>query len=276
MSATATPADVIAGRASWSLTQGEAFAWLRAVPDACADLILTDVPYSSGGAFRGDRNKSTDEKYTNTENQGRRPDFEGDVRDQRGFMAWCSLWMFEALRITKPGGLFATFIDWRMLPILTDAVQSAGWVWRGVAVWDKTEGSRPSIGGMRAQCEFIVWASAGARGTTDDIREGYPDAPALPGCFRYVVKQADKYHQTGKPTPLLSDLVALAPPGGLIVDPFAGSFTTGVAGVAAGRRVMGCELVGEYCVVARDRMADVTLLGRAGAPQRGLFDGVTP
>jgi site-specific DNA-methyltransferase (adenine-specific) len=154
---------VIDGRARWSLHRGESYAWLRTLPDACADLVLTDVPYSSGGAFRGDRVKSTDEKYTNTENQGRRPDFEGDTRDQRGFLAWCAMWMHEALRVTKPGGLFATFIDWRMLPILTDAVQAGGWVWRGVAAWDKTEGTRPSVGGMRAQCEFIVWASAGAR-----------------------------------------------------------------------------------------------------------------
>jgi site-specific DNA-methyltransferase (adenine-specific) len=143
-------------------------------------------------------------------------------------------------------------------------------VWRGVAAWDKTEGARPVIGGMRAQCEFIVWASAGGRGTTDDIREGYPDAPALPGCFRYVVKQADKHHQTGKPTPLLLDLVRLAPPGGLVVEPFAGSFTTGVAAVSAGRRVIGCELSEEYCEISRDRMADVTLTARTDAVQLAL------
>lgn len=29
------------------------------------------------------------------------------------------------------------FVDWRNLPAMTDAVQMAGWVWRGVVVWDK-------------------------------------------------------------------------------------------------------------------------------------------
>ena len=274
MTAAATSLDVIEQRARWSIHRGESYAWLRSLPDACADLVLTDVPYSSGGAFRGDRTKSTDEKYTLTDFQGRRPDFEGDTRDQRGFLAWCSLWMHEALRVTKPGGLFATFIDWRMLPILTDAVQAGGWVWRGVAAWDKTEGARPVIGGMRAQCEFIVWASAGSRGGTDDIREGYPDAPALPGCFRYVVKQADKHHQTGKPTPLMRDLVQLAPPDGLVVDPFAGSFTTGVAAVPMGRRVIGCEISEEYYRISCDRMADVTFTPRAATAAQPSLGGI--
>ncbi len=264
--------DVLERRARWHLHRGEAYAWLRSLPDECADLVLTDVPYSSGGAFRGDRTAATDDKYTQSQSRGRRPDFEGDTRDARSFLAWCTLWMSEALRVTRPGGIFATFIDWRMLPILTDAVQAGGWVWRGVAVWDKTEGSRPRIGGMRNQCEFIVWASAGAMGTTEDVRENYPDAPALPGCFRFATRQEDKHHQTGKPTPLLNELVRLAPPDGLIVDPFAGSFTTGVSAVAHGRRVLGCELVEDYHRIACDRMATVELKSASGRSQLSLLD----
>lgn len=37
-------------------------------------------------------------------------------------------------------------------------------------------------------------------------------------------------------------LVRLVPPGGLILDPFAGSGTTGVACALEGRRFAGCEM----------------------------------
>lgn len=245
--------DVLEGRSRWGLERGESYSWLRGLPDACADLLLTDVPYSSGGQFRGDRMKSTDDKYTQSGSQGKRPDFAGDTRDQRGFLAWCALWMSEALRVVRPGGLLATFIDWRNLPILTDAVQAGGWVWRGVAVWDKTEGSRVNLGAFRAQAEYIVWASQGSRGTVDAILDTYPGAPALPGVLRFPVLKSDKHHQTGKPTPLMEQLVRLAPPGGLIVEPFAGSFTTGVAAIRRGRRVIGCEITEDYYTIGARR-----------------------
>ena len=53
-------------------------------------------------------------------------------------------------------------IDWRMLPTMTDAVQMAGWTWRGIVVWDKTNGCRPQLSRFRSQAEYVVWASRGA------------------------------------------------------------------------------------------------------------------
>lgn len=126
MTATSTPADVFTGRARWCMAHGEALAVLRTLPDASADALICDMPYSSGGAFRGDRMASTDEKYVQYESQGRRPDFAGDNRDQRSFAYWCALWMSECLRIAKPGALGAVFTDWRQLPTTTDAFQAGG------------------------------------------------------------------------------------------------------------------------------------------------------
>lgn len=268
-----TTARVIRSERRWALDNGEAYAWLRGLPDGCCDLVLTDPPYCSGGVFRADRARNTDDKYTVGGARGRRADFEGDNRDQRSFVAWCALWMAEALRISAPGGLLVTFIDWRNLAAMTDAVQCGGWVLRGIAVWDKTEGARPVVGGLRAQAEFIVWGSRGARGTMEDILEAYPGAPALPGVFRQAVRQDDKHHQTGKPTTLLADLVTLAPVDGLVVDPFAGSFTTGVAALLKGRRVIGCEIVEDYAEIGRAR-AVATAANASyghGPNQLGLF-----
>ena len=264
-----TPVDVIEGRARWCVVEGEALELLAGLPDGCADAIVTDPPYSSGGAFRGDRTKSTDAKYTQTESQGRRPDFAGDTRDQRSWAYWCALWLSECLRLAKPDARLVAFSDWRQLPTLTDAVQAGGWIWRGIVPWDKGEGTRPVPGGFRLQCEYAVWCSNGPL--------PMPEAGVivLPGCISSPVKQADKHHQTGKPTPLMQELVRVAPRDGLVLDPFAGSGTTGVAALMEGRRVILCERVPEYAEIARRRCEAVERDAdwRAPASQLGLFGG---
>ena len=60
------------------------------------DALITDPPYSSGGAFRGDRSRSTIAKYVRSTSQAFRDEFTGDTRDQRGFTAWASMWLGTA------------------------------------------------------------------------------------------------------------------------------------------------------------------------------------
>lgn len=108
--------------------------------------VVTDPPYSSGGAFRGDRAQSTSAKYVQTGTQAYRPEFAGDNRDQRSFLAWCALWMNAARIASEPGAPIACFIDWRQLPTMTDAIQAGGWMWRGIAVWSKKYGRPNEIG----------------------------------------------------------------------------------------------------------------------------------
>lgn len=71
-------------------------------------------------------------------------------------------------------------------------------------------------------------------------------------------------HPTVKPTALMRWLVRLASPPGahapdladrpVILDPFTGSGSTGVAAMAEGVRFIGCELMPEYAEVARRRL----------------------
>jgi len=63
-------------------------------------------------------------------------------------------------------------------------------------------------------------------------------------------------HPTVKPIALMRWLVRLiTPPGGLVLDPFTGSGSTGVAAVLEGARFIGCELSPEYAQLARARIA---------------------
>jgi site-specific DNA-methyltransferase (adenine-specific) len=239
------------------LYQGEALRFLTTLPDNSVDAVITDPPYSSGGAFRSDRMQSTRDKYQNTDTEREHAEFGGDNRDQRAYRMWCTLWMAECYRIAKPGALFLCFTDWRQLPTTTDAFQAGGWMWRGLVPWDKTEGARPQKGGFRNQCEFVVWGSKGRMRTR-------ASDPCLAGCFRHVVLQTDKHHAAGKPTALLNDLIKIVRPGGVVLDPFMGSGTTGVAAKGAGLGFIGCETEAEIFEVAERRIHGGVLLSRPG------------
>ena len=71
---------------------------------------------------------------------------------------------------------------------------------------------------------------------------------------------ANNTHPTVKPTDLMRWLVRLVtPPGGVVLDPFAGSGSTLVAARAEGVRAIGIEQDEEYAGIIRDRLAQLSL-----------------
>lgn len=258
--------QVFAGTASWHIMRGDSLIALRALPDECVDLLLTDPPYSSGGQFRGDRAQSTGQKYVTSGAQHVPDDFEGDTRDQRAYQLWTSLWCAEAWRVAKDGAVGVLFCDWRQLGATADSFQAGGWVFRGIAPWDKTESTRPRAGGFRGQCEYMVWGTRGALVERDVY---------LNGCFRVPVGR-DKLHQAVKPDALLADVVRLCPDGGIVLDPFNGSGSTGLAATRAGLRYVGIEIVDSWAELSRERLRADTAGSTLAARQSGqgaLFGG---
>ncbi len=235
---------------SVELRHGDALLLLGEVKTESVDLVLTDPPYSSGGMFRGDRaGPSTNAKYVQTGTIAHRGDFDGDSRDQRGFLAWASLWLAESWRVTKPGGSCLIFTDWRQLPTMTDAIQAGGWLWRGVVVWDKTNIARPRSG-FSARAEYIVWGTRGAY-DADIYLQGVISAAAPRG--------DERRHMTEKPIGLLEQLIEICPAGGLVLDPFAGSGSTLDAARNRGRHALGFELNDEHLETAGFRLAQTSL-----------------
>ena len=212
------------------------------------DAAITDPPYCSGGLSLTEKSRDPREKYCQDGSACGRPSFGGDARDQRSFKFWSTLWMTELRRVVKPGGYCLVFTDWRQLPTMTDVLQAGGFVWRGVVAWNKGRGSRaPHKGYFRHQCEYIV---CGTNGPCPKAEHAGP----FDGCMEEVVRQADKFHMTGKPTRLLERLVECVPPGGRVIDPFSGSSTTGVACTLTGRDFVGVEQTEEYCKISKKRL----------------------
>jgi site-specific DNA-methyltransferase (adenine-specific) len=71
-------------------------------------------------------------------------------------------------------------------------------------------------------------------------------------------KGAGVMHPTVKPVMLMRWLARLVtPPGGTILEPFAGSGTTLVAGHAEGFKIIAVEREPEYCDIITERMRQV-------------------
>jgi site-specific DNA-methyltransferase (adenine-specific) len=68
-----------------------------------------------------------------------------------------------------------------------------------------------------------------------------------------------RVHTTQKPLRLMRQLVEdFTDPGDLVMDPFAGSGSTGVAALCLGRRFLGWEIDDNYHALAAERLADAS------------------
>lgn len=210
--------------------------------------VVTDPPYSSGGAFRGDRTASTVTKYVNSDTATYRPEFAGDNRDQRSFAAWCTLWMNAARKASVSGSVLASFIDWRQLPTLTDAVQGGGWIWRGIATWWKP-GIRMQRARFSSSAEYIVYATNG---------EVIDHNGAPQNVFR-CAPAPDKQHIAEKPREVMHWILGIVPPAAIVLDPFCGSGTTLVAAKDLGFKSIGIDCDERYCEMAAQRLSQSVL-----------------
>jgi len=246
-------APVIIGPAT--LYCGDALAILPQLSGV--DALLTDPPYSSGGQFRSDRVLDPRKKYVLSGTASQLlPDFSGDNRDQRAFGYWTALWSAAALQTCRPGAFGMFFTDWRQLPASTDYMQAGGWIWRGIVPWCKPD-ARPQLGRFTAQCEYVIWGTAGALPFD-------ASADAIPGFYECIAPR-DRVHVTQKPLPLMRELLRVVRPGSRVLDPFMGSGTTGVACMHTGRRFIGIELDPVHFESACSRIEDAHR-------QRLLFD----
>ena len=236
-----------------TLYQGESLGILGKLADCSVDAILTDPPYSSGGVTLAQKQRTTSAKYQSTDTKKRFPDFSGDNRDQRSFMAWATLWLAECYRVAKPGAVCMMFTDWRQLPTMSDALQAGGWQWRKIVVWDKPT-ARPSKGEFKNQCEYVL---VGAKDKFAPVHER-----CLPGIFRQsIVSGSKRRHMTEKPVPLLRNLLEITAEGGTILDPFMGSGSTGQACLETARKFIGVEMSDEYFDIATERLSELTSWG---------------
>jgi site-specific DNA-methyltransferase (adenine-specific) len=94
--------------------------------------------------------------------------------------------------------------------------------------------------------------SVGGGGGVGDYLD---DVNSASGKFGSEKAPAKNFHPTVKPSQLMRYLVKLiTPPGGVVLDPFTGSGSTGKAAILEGFRFIGCELTEHYIPIIQGRL----------------------
>lgn len=228
----------------YEILLGDCLEQLRSIPSESVDAVITDPPFSSGTRREGAKGirKSMTRGVESAEWFG------SDSLTTDGFLFLMRSCALQWHRVLKPGGHVLCFIDWRMSSWCADAIESADLRRAGLLVWDKTYFGMGSC--FRNQHE-LIWHFTKDKGTEPlrrDIGNVIPCKPIRNG-----------QHPTEKPVELLKTLIdVVVPEGGVVLDSFMGSGSTGVAAVEKGRRFIGIEREALYLEVARNRL-DVAL-----------------
>jgi site-specific DNA-methyltransferase (adenine-specific) len=217
---------------------------MQRLPDGCIDCIITDPPYCSGGVSEATRTAAKGQGLR-SENISKMGWFVGDNMGTAGLVWLLRSMAVEGLRLLKGDGSMLVFCDWRMVPNIVPALESAGLRYQNLLTWNKK--SMGLGNGFRAQGELIIHMTAGSpkyyhKGTGNVLT-----------CKR--VSSDDRTHQTEKPLELIEQLVrVVCPPGGVILDPFGGSCTTAEAAKTTGRHFICIERDGNHVTTGNARL----------------------
>ena len=210
----------------------DTFEWLKSLPDASVDLVVTDPAYISlekhrakGTTTRLKVSKGSSNEWFETIGNDRLPEL-----------------LHELYRVLRPDRHCYIFTDPETLFHLKPAANAAGFEFRRLIVWDKV-----LIGmgyGYRRRTEFVLFLLKGKRQVAD---RGISDL--LP------CKRVSNGYPTEKPVELLEIFIKQsAKPGELVIDPFLGSGSTGVAALRNGCRFAGCDISPKSIATAMPRL----------------------
>lgn len=222
-----------AGVASHHVEQGDAVAFLRRLPDASVDLLVTDPAYESlekhraiGTTTRLKHSKSSSNDWFTIFPNTRFPEL-----------------FAEAHRVLKKNSHLYLFCDQETMFVAKPDAEKAGFKFWKPLVWDKVQ-----IGmgyHYRARYEFVLFFEKGKRKLKDlgiadvitqpRIRGGYPSEKPSAVSEILIRQSSDE--------------------GNVVVDPFCGSGSVGVAARKLGRRFMGCDICAEAVETTIERLA---------------------
>ena len=232
-----------------TLHQGNSRELLAALPEQSVDLLLTDPPYNLSPYSTGNMQF----KWRGAINNDLAGwDREFDPAEYRE----------EFLRVLKPTGNLMAFCSYNLLgrwheifDPLFDTFQ--------LFVWHKSN-PVPKIRrqGFLNSCELLVclWNKGHSWnfGRQRDMHNFY-EGPICMGPERVKTPK----HPAQKPVRLLKHLIGIAScPGDLVLDPFMGVGSTGVAALELGRRFTGMELDPDYFTAAQERLTAVADRGK--------------
>ena len=234
----------------WQIVQGDALDTLRTLAPSRVALVLSDPPYrfaSVGGGFYGawDGNGHQPREYL-----GKLAELDCTTFDPAALLAWLP---DVPVVLCCNKDVLLDYLQW---------ARGRSWLYDIHFLWK----SNPIPAKQSHYLHDVEYVAVMRPPRSTFVT----DAPF--DDYRKVLRaynDGDKLHPAQKPVGLMGKYIrTLSRPGDLVVDPYCGSGTTGVACVLDGRRFVGIEVNAKYCEIARRRIADA-------AAQGNLFDGET-
>ncbi len=238
---------------AWALYAGDCLEIMPRLHEASVDLIFADPPYflSNGGITCQSGRMAAVDKGGWDKSRG----FEGDHR-------FTLAWLGQCQRMLKPHGSIWVSGTSHIIHQVGAAMQELGFKLLNDITWVKTN-PPPNLSCryFTHATETIIWA---AKNPKSKHKFNYQDMKAMNGGKQMTSvwtieaprKQEKLFgkHPTQKPLALLNLILqAASDPGDLVLDPFCGSGTTGLAAAALGRRFMGIESDPAYVDLSRQR-----------------------
>ena len=257
---------------------GDCLAEMMRLPEASVDLVFADPPYNlqlEGALSRPDQSvvDGVDDAWDKFANFAE-------------YDAFTRGWLTAVRRLMKPSATIVVIGSYHNIFRVGAILQDLGfWILNDI-VWRKAN-PMPNFRGRRFTNahETMIWAARGpeAKAYTfnyETLKAGNEDVqvrsdwflPICTGAERLKDKSGRKTHPTQKPEALLMRvLLAASNAGDLVLDPFFGSGTTGVAARRLRRSFVGIERDPTYAEAARRRIDAVEPLAEqalAIAPTR--------
>ena len=217
----------------FSLKKSDALTWLSELDAESVDLIVTDPPYES---LEKHRAKGTTTRLKQSAGSSN---------------AWFSIFpntsfpqLFEQLfRVLKKDRHFYLFCDAETMFVAKPMAEAAGFKFWKPLVWDKV-----AIGmGYHYRCryEFILFFEKGKRKLVD---LSVPDI--------LTQKRVHAGYPTEKPAELIETLVRQSTlPGDIVIDPFCGSGSTGVAALTKSASFAGADISPDALELSHSRLS---------------------
>jgi len=262
-------AQLLAKSPTWAsgdaaIWQGDSLSLLRLVPEASIDCIWTDPPYFlSNDGFTCVAGKMV-------------PVNKGDWDKSRGIdldHEFNRTWLAECYRVLKPAGTIWVSGTHHVYLSVGFAMMQLGFRILNDIVWEKPN-PPPNLGTrtFTHSTEILLWATKAPKGSKHKYTFNYDEMRQEAGgkqmktVWEFQAPREDEKvhgkHPTQKPVSLVARcLRASTNSGDVVLDPFMGSGTTGVAALGTGRRFAGFEKEEEYTRLAILRLKDRRAVG---------------
>lgn len=216
------------------LINGNCLDYFEKIPNDSIDLIVTDPPYKciSGG-----------KPHLKSQPSGILSKNDGKIFKENNISE--TEWFPELYRILKPNSHCYVMTNTINLESYLHIARTVGFGLHNVLIWQKNN-CTPNRWYMK-NCEYILFLRKGAAKTINNVGSKTVHQ------FNNIV--GNKLHPTEKPVELMKLYISNSSKiGDIVLDPFMGSGSTGVAAKELNRKYIGIELDTEYYNIAKERI----------------------